>query len=77
MWFIFWVLCMLGLIVAVSVVAMREKKARQIAIKKMTPQPIDSGAGSPLPSADDGFGQQDPLAGFDGSQSTFDEAAFK
>ena len=77
MWVIFWVLCMLGLIVAVSVVALREKKARQTAIKKMTPQAIDNGAGSPLPSADDGFGQQDPLAGFDGSQSSFDEAAFK
>lgn len=77
MWFIFWIACMLGLVVAVTVVAMREKKARQAAIKKMTPQPLEGGKGSPIPSADDGFGQQDPLAGFDGNAASFDEAAFK
>ncbi len=77
MWFFFWIVCMLGLVVATTVIAMREKKARQAAIKKMTPQPLDSGTGSPIPSAEDGFGQQDPLSDFAGSEATFDEEAFK
>ena len=78
MWFFFWITVMLGLVVATTVVAMREKKARQAAIKKMSPQPLDSGSTSPIPSADDGFGQQDPLDAFEGGQAAaFDEEAFK
>jgi len=78
MWFFFWIIIMLGLVVTTTVVAMREKKARTAAIKKMSPKPLDGGSASPIPTADDGFGQQDPLAGFDGSGTeAFDDAAFK
>ncbi len=77
MWFYFWVLVMLGLIVTTTVVAMREKRARNAAIKKMTPQISGSGSASPVASNDDGFGQQDPLAGFGDEAAAFDEGAFK
>ena len=77
MWFIFWIVVMLALVIATSVVAMRENKARQAAIKKMNPAATEPAA-SPIATADDGFGQQDPLAGFDESGSaSFDEEAFK
>lgn len=67
---------MLGLVIATTVVAMREKKARAAAIKKMTPQPLETEAsGSPIASAEDGFGEQDPLSAFGGDG--FDEATFK
>ncbi len=67
---------MLGLVVATTVVAMREKKARAAAIKKMTPQPVATEASSmPIPSAEDGFGEQDPLGAFGGDG--FDDATFK
>lgn len=77
MWFIFWILVMLGLVVTTTVVAMRESKARQAAIKKMKPTPGAGESVSPIATADDGFGQQDPLDAFGGSEAAFDEEAFK
>lgn len=68
---------MLGLIVATTVVAMRESKARQAAIKKMKPTAAAGESMSPIATADDGFGHQDPLDAFGGSEATFDEEAFK
>ena len=60
-WPYFWIACMLGLVIAVSVVAIREKKARDAAI-----------------SAEDGFGQADPLDGFGdpAEVGAFDDDAF-
>lgn len=77
MWFFFWVAIMLGLVIATTVVAMREKKARQAALQKMNPQPLGASSVNPMASVDDGFGQQDPLAGFDGDAASFDDATFK
>lgn len=77
MWPFVWITFMLGLVVATTVVAVREKKARAAAIKKMTPQPLEAEtSGMPLPSAADGFGEQDPLAGFGGGDG-FDDSTFK
>lgn len=77
-WPYFWIACMLGLVIAVSVVAMREKKARDAAIKKMKPQGAPEMAESPTISAEDGFGQADPLDGFGdpAEAGAFDEDAF-
>ncbi len=80
MWPYVWIAFMLGLVIATTVVAMREKKARTAAIKKMTPQPLDSTATSmPIASAADGFGDQDPLSSFGGAtdMAAFDDNSFK
>lgn len=70
---------MLGLVIAVSVVAMREKKARDAAMKKMKPQGAPGVAESPIVSGEDGFGQADPLDGFGdpAEVGAFDEDSFK
>lgn len=70
---------MLGLIVATSVIAMREKKARDAAIQKMKPQNLPNMDAGPMVSAEDGFGQADPLDGFGdpAEMGAFDEDAFK
>lgn len=77
-WPYLWIACMLGLVIAVSVVAMREKKARDAAIQKMKPKVTPDMAHSPTISAEDGFGQADPLDGFGdpGEVDAFDEDAF-
>ena len=79
MWPYLWIAFMLGLVVATTVVAMREKKARSAAIKKITPKPIDGGMSSPVATAEDGFGQADPLDSFgaEAGLSGFDQGTFK
>jgi hypothetical protein len=79
MWPYVWIAFMLGLIIATSVVAMREKKARDAAIQKMKPKNMPGAAGGPIISAEDGFGQADPLDGFDDPNAVgaFDENSFK
>jgi hypothetical protein len=42
-WPIFWILGMLALVVATTVVGLKEKKARDAALKKMQPKPLDAG----------------------------------
>lgn len=78
-WPYFWIACMLGLIIAVSVVALREKKARDAAMQKMKPQGMPDAGAEPTLSAEDGFGQADPLDGFGdpAEVGAFDEDAFK
>ncbi len=78
-WPYFWITCMLGLIIAVSVVAWREKKARDAAMQKMKPQNMSGVASAPTVSAEDGFGQADPLDGFGdpAEVGAFDEDVFK
>ncbi len=68
---------MLLLIGATVVAAMKEKKARDKAIKDMTPQPLGDGEDSSFadPSAD-GFGAQDEVDAFEaehGEFASFDE----
>ncbi len=76
-WPYVWIAFMLGLVITTTVIAMREKKARTAAIKKMTPQPIAGGSQEAIPAAlDDSFGEQDPLDSF-GADAAFDEDAFK
>ncbi len=77
-WPYFWIACMLGLVIAVGVVALREKKARDAAMQKMKPQGMPEMASSPTISAEDGFGQDDPLDGFGDPAEidAFDEDAF-
>jgi hypothetical protein len=59
LWPAFWFLCMLGLVIATTVIALREKKARNEALKKMQPQPIGPGMdpGADPMAADEGFGE--------------------
>ena len=58
-WNFFWILVMLGLVTAFVVVAMREKKAKDKALKELAPQPLDEaeleGTGEDMMS--DGFGE--------------------
>ncbi len=78
-WPYLWIACMLGLIIATSVVGLREKKARDAAMQKLKPKNLPAGDAAPLVSAEDGFGQADPLDGF-GEPSgvgAFDEDTFK
>ncbi|MEO8269054.1 MAG: hypothetical protein ABI557_05000 [Aureliella sp.] len=74
-----WIACMLGFVIATSVVAIREKKARDAAMQKLKPKSPAAGEAAPLVSAEDGFGQVDPLDGFGESAEVgaFDENAFK
>ena len=65
LWPIFWILGMLALVVATSVIAFREKKAREEALKKMQPQPLDPGLdpdADPM-QAEEGFGEPE-MEGF-------------
>ncbi len=68
---------MLGLVGTTTFVAMREKKARTAAIKKMTPPPASSGTSDAMNNSMDGFGEQDPLDSFGSEVAAFDEDAFK
>ena len=79
MWPYLWIAFMLGLVVVTSVVAMKEKKARDAAIKKAKPQNMPGAGVGPTISAEDGFGQSDPLDGFGdpAEVGSFDEDAFK
>ncbi len=63
-WPYLWIACMLGLVIATSVVAMREKKARDLAMQKLKPKNLPASEAVPLVTAEDGFGQADPLDGF-------------
>jgi cbb3-type cytochrome oxidase subunit 3 len=76
LWEIFWILAMLGLVIAVSVVAFREKKAQAAARKNMAlqSQAMDQQLDS---SFDDGFGEPDPVDSFgtDDDFASFDEKA--
>lgn len=66
MWPYIWIAIMLGLVIATVVVAMREKKARTEALKKLSPQPIadDPAEGGGMLNPEDGFGEPDPLDSF-------------
>ena len=81
MWPYLWIAFMVGLIAAVVVAAMREKKARTQALSKLKPQPmVDDPAMTGMPAADDGFGESDPLDSFGesaGEVAAFDENEFK
>ncbi len=79
MWPYVWIAFMLGLIVATTVVGLREKKARDAAIKKMRPQTMPDMGMSHAASEEEGFGQADPLDGFGDPNevSAFDEQSFK
>ncbi len=76
MWPYVWITFMLGLIVATTVVGLREKKARDAAIKKLKPKMTPDMGVSPVGMEEDGFGQADPLDGF-GEENAFDEQSFK
>jgi len=78
-WPYLWIACMLGLVIVTSVVAMREKKARDAAMQKLKPKSLPVGGAAPLVSSEDGFGQADPLDGFGdpAEAGAFDEDAFK
>jgi hypothetical protein len=71
--FIFWSLVMLGLIVAVIVASVREKKARQKVMQAQQPQPIGDesfdDSADEEGGFDDGFGEPDPLEGFEEQSS--------
>jgi hypothetical protein len=79
MWPYIWIVFMLALIVATTVVALREKKAREAAVKRMKPQPVDMGSADSMPdSIDDSFGEPDPLDSFgEPGVAAFDEDSFK
>jgi hypothetical protein len=64
---IFWGVVMLGLIVATTVVAMKESSARKKALAKMQPQGlgVDMEPGTDPMTMDDGFGDTDGEAGLD------------
>ncbi|MCA9134667.1 MAG: hypothetical protein KDA45_15975 [Planctomycetales bacterium] len=81
MWAFFWILCMLGLIVATVVTSMREKKAQAAAREKLRPKPLAADGSVDMPGAeDDGFGEADPLSSFGdeaGEVAALDENTFK
>lgn len=54
-WPYLWIACMLGLVIATSVVAMREKKAREAAMQKLKPKSLPAGDAVPMVSSEDGF----------------------
>ncbi|QDV23316.1 hypothetical protein [Aureliella helgolandensis] len=64
-WPIVWFTFMVGLIVATIVVARKEKKARLALAKPTTPQPLTDSPGGLADPASEGFGEQDPVAGFE------------
>lgn len=82
MWPYIWIAFMLALVISTIVVAMREKKAREKAMKKMAPQPLEDPALGDDPEAmDGGFGESDPVDSFgtDAAEdfADLDENAFK
>lgn len=78
LWEIFWIVAMLGLVVAVSVASFREKKAQAEARKKMAMQnqALDQQMDGNL---DEGFGEPDPVDSFGTADDfgNFDEKAFR
>ncbi len=77
---ILWILAMVGLVVAVVVVAMREKSAQNKARKAMAnqPQPLDLDQNFDN-SMSDGFGEPDPLDSFgtDAEFASLDDKSLK
>ena len=75
---IFWLTAMVGLVIAVIVAGVREKKAQAKARKALAPQPLDiDGLDEPI---SEGFGESDPVDSFgsdEGDYAAFDEEAFK